>query len=86
MEEVVFGSLESEGLEIICRSGRYFVRYDAGAHNVAWREDEITELEVASIRSGRPAEHEAMLGLQKRREEAGINPYEQNWAPTKPRL
>jgi len=86
MEEVVFGNLELEGLEIVSRSGRYFVRYDAGSHNVAWREDEITELEVASIRSGRAAEHEAILSLQKRLEATGINPYEQNWAPTPPRL
>jgi hypothetical protein len=86
MEEVVFGSLDSEGLEIVSRDGRYFVRYDAGTHNVAWREDEITELEADSIRGGRAAEHEAMLGLQKRLEATGVNPYEQNWAPTKPRL
>jgi hypothetical protein len=56
------------------------------ALNVAWREDEISELEVASIRSGIAAEHEAMLGLQKRLEATGVNPYEQNWVPTKPRL
>lgn len=86
MEEVVFGSLESVGLEIVSREGLYFVRYDAGAHNVAWREDEISELEVASIRSGIPAEHETILGLQKRLEAIGVNPYEQNWVPTKPRL
>jgi len=86
MEEVVFGNLESEGLEIVSRGDRYFVRYDASAHNVAWREDEITELEVAAIRSGRVTEHEAMLVLQKRLIATGVNPYDQNWAPTKPRL
>lgn len=86
MEEVVFGSLESEGLEIISRRGRYFLRYDAGAHSVAWREDEISELEVASIRSGRAAEGETILGVQTRLEASGVNPYLQNWAPTKPRL
>ena len=86
MEEVVFGSLESEGLEIVSRGGLYFVRHDAGAHNVAWREDEISELEVAAIRSGIAAEHGAILGLQKRLEATGVNPYEQNWVPTKPKL
>ena len=85
MEEVVFGSLESDGLEIIYRGGLYFVRYDAGAHMVAWREDEISERDVASIRSGIAAEHEVILGLQQRLEATGANPYEQNWAPTKPR-
>lgn len=86
MEEVVFGSLDSEGLEIVSRDGLYFVRYDAGAHVVAWREDEISELEVDSIRSGRATEHEAILTLQRRLEAAGINPYVQNWIPAKPRL
>jgi len=84
MEEVIFGSLESGGLEIICRGGQYFVRYDAGAHMVAWREDEISEREVALIRSGIAAEYEVILGLQQRLEVTGANPYEQNWVPTKP--
>lgn len=83
MEEVVFGNLDSEGLEIVSRDGLYFVRYDAGSHNVAWREDEISELEVTAIRSGRAAEHGAILALQRRLVGAGVNPYEQNWSPTK---
>jgi len=86
MEEIVFGSLSSEGLEIVSRDGLYFVRYDAGAHNVAWREDEISELEVASIRSGKAAEYEAIVALQRRLETAGINPFEQNWVPMKSKL
>ena len=77
MEEIVFGSLESEGLQIVSRGGLYFVRYDAGSHNVAWREDEISEREVASSRSDKAAEHQAILRLQERLEATGVNPYEQ---------
>lgn len=53
---------------------------------VAWREDQISELEVASIRSGIAAEHEVIWGVQQRLEASGVNPYEQNWVPTKPGL
>ena len=39
METVIYGNLQSEALEVILREGRYFLRYDAGAHQMAWRED-----------------------------------------------
>jgi hypothetical protein len=81
MDTIVYGNL-GQGLEVVSREGRYFVRYDAGSHLSAWREDEITEFEFHHIRCGGQAEHAAILNLQRRLEEAGINPYQQNWTPT----
>ena len=81
MNTVVYGNLQSSGLEVVLRDGRYFVRYDAGSHAVAWREDELTAQEFAAIRLGGQAEHQAILSLQRRLELSGTNPYQQNWAP-----
>lgn len=67
METVDYGSLDNEGLEIVARDGRYFVRYDAGAHQIMWREDEVTESELASIKLGGRAQQQAMFHLQRRR-------------------
>lgn len=82
MERAIFGNLSSEGLEIVFRDDSYFVRYDAGAHQATWREDEISELEAMTIRSDRTAERETILALQRRLVAAGIDPYKQNWSPT----
>jgi hypothetical protein len=67
---------------VVNRDGRHFVRYDAGAHVIAWREDEITEQEFMSIKQGGATEHQAILAMQRRLELSGVNPYCQNWAPT----
>ena len=81
VENVVYGDLRGSGLEVVVRDGRYFVRYDAGAHAVAWREDELTEQEFAAVKLGGEAEHKAILSMQRRLESAGIEPYRQNWTP-----
>lgn len=80
-ERVVLGHLANEGLEVVRRDGRCFVRYDAGAHQVAWREDEISENELAAIKSGQQGERRAIFSLQERLSAAGVNPYESNWKP-----
>ena len=48
-EEQVFAF---NALEVVLRGGRYFVRYDAGAHCDAWREDEISEQEFVRLKMG----------------------------------
>jgi hypothetical protein len=81
MERIVYGNLQREGLEVVTHDGRYFVRYDAGAHVIAWREDEITEQEFASIQRGGEAQYRAIIAMQRRLEQSGTDPYLQNWAP-----
>ncbi len=71
-------------LEIIRRGGQYYLRCNAGTHNEAWREDEISEQEVAKIKSGSAGRYEAMIGLQKRLISSGIDPYISNWTPSGP--
>lgn len=79
MEETVFGDLAAQGLEVVRRDGRYFVRYDAGAHQVAWREDELTGEEFERLRLSRQDEYAVLLGVQRRVSASGGDPYRQNW-------
>ena len=82
METLVFGNLAQEGLEVVSRNGSYFVRYDAGSHCIAWREDEISVQEFDLIKSGKQGEYQAILNMQRRLESSGVNPYQRNWSPT----
>jgi hypothetical protein len=75
-------SLEEDGIEIVRRDDHYYVRYDAGAHQICWREDEISEEDAVKIKTGRTGEYEVMLGLQKRLLASGIDPYVSNWTPS----
>jgi hypothetical protein len=81
MTPIIYGNLSSEGLEVVSRDGRYFVRYDAGAHQEVWREDEIQAAELAAIQSGPESRYWAIISLQKRLIAAGIDPYVSNWWP-----
>jgi hypothetical protein len=81
MENRIFGNLAQEGLEVVERDGRYFVRYDAGAHQVAWREDEITAQEFMQLKSSQAGEYQAIIALQRRLQLQGIDPYQKNWEP-----
>jgi hypothetical protein len=79
VEEKLFGlELDTDNLEVVRRGDRYFVRYDAGAHQNMWREDEISEPDAMSIGSGRPGEYDVIVRLQRR---LGLGAYTSNWMP-----
>jgi hypothetical protein len=79
MEEKIYGDIDAEGLEVIRRDGRLFVRYDAGAHQVVWREDEISQADLERMKGGEQAEYRVLLEVQKRIERSGQDPYVSNW-------
>jgi len=81
METHEYGSISSEGLEIVRRDGRLLVRYDAGAHFAQWREDEITEEEYDGLLSDGRGSNRTLLEIQRRLEKAGVDPYKSNWSP-----
>ena len=82
MNELIrFGNLQKLGVEVVERAGRLFVRYDAGAHQVAWREDEIDEQEFAGIAVTSERQNETMFAIQRRLEASGTDPYRSNWTP-----
>lgn len=78
---LLFGNLERDGLEIVERGDLLFVRYDAGAHQCAWRQDEITRGEFAELQSGRHGEYRVLMALQGRIRLRGEDPCRQNWIP-----
>ena len=79
MEENVFVDLTAQGLEVVCRDGRYFVRCDAGVRQVAWREDELTEEEFRRFRLGQQDGRPDLLGVQRQICASGNDPCQQNW-------
>lgn len=81
METHEYGIMSSDGLEIVRRDGRLFVRYDAGAHFAQFREDEITEDEFGGLLSDGRGRNKTLLEIQRRLEKSGVDPYKSNWSP-----
>ena len=75
MSEVVF---DSDGLVITKVGTRFFVRYDAGAHQPAVREDEISPEEAQRMMSSDGEATKVLFELQNRLIQTGINPYVSN--------
>lgn len=75
MRKQIYSFSDLEIYEVV---NQFIVRYDAGAHQVVTREDEITEDEVLRIRSGREGMTEVLVALQKRLIERGLDPYVSN--------
>ena len=69
---------ELSDLEIWKRGELFFVRYDAGAHQIVMREDEISEEEAKQAIQGEDSVMKMLFALQKRLIMSGIDPYVSN--------
>ena len=69
---------DQHGIEIFQEHSRFFVRYDAGAHTVVPRLDEISKDEASVAMTGSAAAERVLLSLQKRLQAAGFDPYKAN--------
>jgi hypothetical protein len=69
---------ELSDMEIWARGDRFFVRYDAGSHQIAMREDEISEQEAREASLSTEAAMKMLFNLQKRLIQTGIDPYVSN--------
>lgn len=65
---------DDHGIEIFEEDKRFFVQYDAGAHMVVNRLDEISEAEAKLAMQGPQDAYHVLISLQKRLEAAGIDP------------
>jgi hypothetical protein len=74
---------DAAGTEVFERDGRYFVRYDAGSHQVAWHEDELAAEYLDVIRCNSEAFEIVLRAIQRRLLAAGIDPYRANWTPAR---
>jgi hypothetical protein len=75
MSEAIF---DGDGLVVFTVGTKLYVKYDAGAHQVAMREDEISEEEARRIMSGPAEATKVLFELQRRLAQAGIDPYKTN--------
>ena len=55
-----------DNLVILKEEDRFFIRYDAGAHLVALREDEISEQEANEAMTGKKEATRVLFALRKR--------------------
>ena len=82
MIKFVYGKFSAEGLELVKCDGKYYVRYDAGAHQESLCEDELTEDEAEKLQLGQNQEYEVIVSMQARPVASGENPRIENWSPT----
>ena len=73
---------ELTDFEIWKRNDRFFVRYDAGAHQIVMREDEISEDDALYALKGPQEANDVLLKLQRSLSESGVDPYTSNLQTT----
>lgn len=73
---------ELADFEIWKRNGHFFVRYDAGAHQIVIREDEISEGDALHALKGPQEANDILLKLQRHLIESGVDPYTTNLQAT----
>jgi hypothetical protein len=76
---IVHGNIERDGFELVLRDGRFFIRYDAGAHQAAWREDEVSKEDARRISESPDGFDSVVRDLQDRLLRSGGDPYVHNW-------
>ena len=81
MEIVKFGFVSQGSVQIVERNSKLFIRYDAGAHQVVWREDEISKEEFLIIKQNEENIEPVLFKLQDRLIKSGIVPNVSNWNP-----
>ncbi len=69
---------DEDNLIIWKRGSHYILRYDAGAHQVSIREDEISKEEADLIMKSKNDATNVLFALQERLENSGIKPYKSN--------
>ncbi len=75
MREFIY---DDDGVAVVKEGSRYYVRYDAGAHQIAIREDEISEDEAKQVMAGVAEATQVLFAVQRRLTAAGIDPYVSN--------
>lgn len=69
---------DNYGIEIFKEDNRFFVRYDAGAHMVVPRLDEMSQEEAELAMTGPLAAERVLFSVQKRLQATGVDPNKTN--------
>ena len=75
MSEVIF---DADGLVLSKVGPKFYVTYDAGAHQLAMRQDEVSQEDAMRIMASSVEATKVLFELQKRLTEAGVDPYASN--------
>jgi hypothetical protein len=75
MRELIF---DDDGVAVFKDGAKYYVRYDAGAHQIAIREDEISESEAKQVMASMAEATQVLFAVQRRLIAAGVDPYVAN--------
>jgi len=81
MEKVLYGEISQGSIQIVDRNSKLYIRYDAGAHQISWREDEITHQDFTQIVKSETNIESVLLKVQNRLISTGVKPYISNWNP-----
>jgi hypothetical protein len=68
----------TDGVELFKDGAKYYIRYDAGSHQIAIREDEISEDEAKRVMASSAEATRVLFALQERLTRRGVNPYVSN--------
>lgn len=75
MRELIY---DDDGVAVLKDGSKYYVRYDAGAHQIAIREDEVSEDEARQVMAGTAKATQVLFAVQRRLTAAGLDPYVSN--------
>lgn len=70
--------VDLDGVAVLREGKAWFIRHDAGAHQIAMREDAISAAEARRAMTGPEGAMEVLFALQRRLIAAGIDPYVAN--------
>jgi hypothetical protein len=76
-EKIVLTKLNS--LEVVREGNKFFAIYDAGAHIIIMRKDEISSDDAKLAQKGISGAIEMLFKLQRRLKSEGYNPSESNY-------
>lgn len=70
---------EGNGVKLIEKSGVFYLRYDAGSHQVEIREDIVSPVDAEKIKSGElKLINQILIRIQTELLNSNINPYKSN--------
>ncbi|WP_145732996.1 hypothetical protein [Nitrospirillum pindoramense] len=75
MRKVIY---DDGGIAIINSDGKFYIRYDAGAHQIKIREDGISEDEANLAMAGTVEATRVLFAVQRRLQLSGVDPYVSN--------
>lgn len=78
---------EGNGVKLIEKSGVFYLRYDAGSHQVEIREDVVSKADAEKIKSGETKLiTQVLMRIQTELINSSIDPYKSNLSSGKHRL